>query len=264
LGKATVGNAVIGRPSTGVPTRQLLVWMVATLIAAALASFTVARNAAPIWGDIEITRRVQATPLVVEIAVVVNPIGGSAQWFYGAAVVVLLITGRRIGGGLSGPRLRREALWAAFAAAILRPSSGFLKELIGSPRPSEAFGVRIHDASGGFGFPSGHVFGDVLVLGVLAVYARAFLSPRLVEPFRVLITVLIVLAGPSRVSVGAHWPSDVAGGYLWGVCALLIALTVGRTFGRQKWIRQNSNGVEIVVDGGPGAPTQRETSAAEN
>lgn len=232
-------------------------------MAAGLASVVVARNGAPVWGDIEVARRIQGAPLLLQIAWFVNPVGGRAQWVYGPLAIVMVASYRRVGGGRAGSRLRREALWAMGTVAILRPLSGILKELIASPRPAEAFGVRIQEVHGGFGFPSGHVFGDVLVLGALAVYARAIVAPRFVEPFRVLVMVLIVAAGPSRVVVGAHWPSDVVGGYLWGGCALLTALAVGQTGGRRLWRRQKTSGTERSL-AGPGACAQRETSAAEN
>jgi membrane-associated phospholipid phosphatase len=35
---------------------------------------------------------------------------------------------------------------------------------------------------------------------------------------------VIMLMGPARVYVGAHWPSDVLGGYLWGSLLLLLVL----------------------------------------
>ncbi len=40
---------------------------------------------------------------------------------------------------------------------------------------------------------------------------------------------LILLTGYGRILVGAHWPSDVLGGYLWGGLLLLLALRVAGT-----------------------------------
>jgi len=37
---------------------------------------------------------------------------------------------------------------------------------------------------------------------------------------------LILLTGYGRILVGAHWPSDVLGGYLWGGLLLLLALRI--------------------------------------
>ena len=263
MGEKAVRGAVMGQTRESFPTRWLLEWAGATFLVALLASVIVARSGAPVWGDIEIARRIQAAPLLLRVAWFVNEVGGRAQWFYGPLAILVVASYRRVGGGRVGSRLRREALWAMGAVVILRPLSGILKELIASPRPAEAFGVRIQEVHGGFGFPSGHVFGDVLVLGALAVYARAVFAPRFVEPVRVSIVVLIVAAGPARVAVGAHWPSDVVGGYLWGGFALLTALVVGRIGGGRIWRRQKTSGTERSSDG-IAVCAHRETSVAEN
>lgn len=75
------------------------------------------------------------------------------------------------------------------------------------------------------GFPSGHAFGAVLFFGLVwwlaPMLARSRLACRAV---RALALRLILATGYSRVLVGAHWPSDVIGGYLWGLLVLLPLL----------------------------------------
>ncbi len=72
-----------------------------------------------------------------------------------------------------------------------------------------------------FGFPSGHVFGDVLVAGLLVWVCWHSLPRRAGLAGLAVAAVVLALAGPSRVAVGAHWPSDILGGYLWGAAALV-------------------------------------------
>jgi undecaprenyl-diphosphatase len=48
--------------------------------------------------------------------------------------------------------------------------------------------------------------------------------------------VLIILIGPSRVFLGAHWASDVLGGYLIGTIWLFILI-----FAHQMAIRQKTH-----------------------
>ncbi len=210
----------------------------ALLLALSLAlSIAVANHPAPVQGDIAISKRVQAAPLLEGLAAFINPLAGFPQWILVFGVLALLISGKRLGGGRPGSQLRREAFWAIAAVVALRFAVELLKEAVGSPRPLAAYGIRVSDIRDSFGFPSGHVYGDVLVYGALAVYGRAFLSTRLVEPFRILVAVVLVGAGPSRLVVGAHWPVDVLGGYVWGATALLVALTLARWGGRRRWQR---------------------------
>jgi membrane-associated phospholipid phosphatase len=89
------------------------------------------------------------------------------------------------------------------------------KWLVGKPRPS----LR------GYGFPSGHVFGaTVFVLMVVYLLWRygAPLRWRLVAGVAGL--AFIVAVAYSRLHVGAHWPSDVLGGAVFGIAFALVTM----------------------------------------
>ena len=110
-----------------------------------------------------------------------------------------------------------RAGWASAAVLLTfapRALNSVLKDLIERPRPSPELLDASNDASG-FGFPSGHTVGTAALFGVLF-----FLIPAAVpwRPLRWLLQLgcllLVVAAGPARVYVGAHWPSDTLGGYL--------------------------------------------------
>lgn len=67
------------------------------------------------------------------------------------------------------------------------------------------------------GFPSGHVMHYLSFYGFLGAAAFANLKPsRLRAAIVGACATMIALVGPSRVYLGAHWPSDVAAGYLYG------------------------------------------------
>ncbi|MGA7987040.1 MAG: phosphatase PAP2 family protein, partial [Candidatus Dormiibacterota bacterium] len=81
----------------------------------------------------------------------------------------------------------------------------------------------------GYSFPSGHVgfFVWLSVLGVVLL-ARNHVPRALYIACWVLAVVLVVAAALSRIYVGAHWPSDVVGGFLVGVAWTCFSLSLGR------------------------------------
>jgi membrane-associated phospholipid phosphatase len=89
-----------------------------------------------------------------------------------------------------------------------------IKSLVERPRPSpHLVHVSVHETD--FSFPSGHVLGTAALFGVLF-----FLIPAVVpwRPARWLVMAVcllfVVAAGPARVYVGVHWPSDTLASYL--------------------------------------------------
>jgi undecaprenyl-diphosphatase len=99
-----------------------------------------------------------------------------------------------------------------------------LKLAVNRPRPTPDL-VQVFQAETGNGFPSGHAFLAIVFWGLLAYFALTRLQRR---SLRVLtlsgLLVIILLIGASRVYLGAHWPSDVLGGYVVG--ALLLTALV--------------------------------------
>lgn len=208
--------------------RQLFTAAGVLALAGAALTAWVAIDGAPLPGDLRLTREVQARTSFEDVAAFVN-FAGSWNWApFVVAGAVLLFHGQLRRFRWTAGHEHREALYAFVAAAGLRFFDQAMKAALESPRPVEAFGVRVDRIRDSYGFPSGHVYGDVLFLGVMAVFAGAFLPGRLVRPAQVALLAVIVLAGPARVYVGAHWPSDTAGGYLWGVAALCLAVGYGR------------------------------------
>jgi undecaprenyl-diphosphatase len=121
----------------------------------------------------------------------------------------------------------RQRLAAAFAvlALLAAGTSWLLKLLIERPRPSADI-VRVIGEPGGYSFPSGHVLGAVLLWGfVFYVTPRVLSNQAAGRAVRALSLGVLLLMGLQRVYAGAHWPSDVVGGYLWG--GLILALIIG-------------------------------------
>ena len=119
---------------------------------------------------------------------------------------------------------RQEAffiLFAFFADAF----NSILKIIVGRPRPTVGL-VNIYDTGTGPSFPSGHVVHYVVFFGFLFVtmfYAQRF--PVWLRTFISIFSLLLVLSvSVSRVYLGAHWMTDVIGGYLIGSAFLGILL----------------------------------------
>lgn len=92
-----------------------------------------------------------------------------------------------------------------------------LKALVDRPRPPFALGF-------GGSFPSGHVVASVAFWGLIPPWAYLMTRRRDVWVLSAIVSLsIVVLVGASRVYVGAHWPSDVAGGALIGALFLLVA-----------------------------------------
>ncbi|MCZ2111290.1 MAG: phosphatase PAP2 family protein [Dehalococcoidia bacterium] len=188
---------------------------------------------APLPGDLSVTREVQSWGGLERNANAINH-AADALWVIVPAVVILVAFGKRLGLRTASTPSRREALAVLAAAIVLRLGNGLLKSIVESPRPSVSLGVRVDGVFHGYGFPSGHVYSDTLLYGVIAAIAPAWLPRPLVLPARVICLAIIVLAGPARISVGAHWPSDTLGGYLLGGAAACLALWFGRYVARRR------------------------------
>ncbi len=86
-------------------------------------------------------------------------------------------------------------------------------------------------------FPSGHVFGSTVFfgfIGFLAVYYQ--MKKKILVPFLLVLAAIIVLVGPARVHVQAHFPSDVAAGYLLAAIWLLVIIPVFVYIRNTKWM----------------------------
>ena len=99
-------------------------------------------------------------------------------------------------------------------------------------------------------YPSGHVFGATVFYGFwgfLAVYYG--LKEKLLIPFLTLLVALILAVGFSRIFEQAHWPSDVASGYLLGGVWLLVISTAFVYFQKTSWLISAKQTVDLTTLG---------------
>ena len=129
-----------------------------------------------------------------------------------------------IGLGLFGARLRLEALALTSGVGLGALLNRFLKQLIGRPRPSNLL-LHIDGRYRLESFPSGHVMFFVEFFGFAFVLCYVLMKRGASRTAMMsLLGSFIVLIGVSRVWLGAHWPSDVAGAYLAGGIWLFITI----------------------------------------
>jgi undecaprenyl-diphosphatase len=194
------------------------------LLAAALVLTVIAAGAGTVPGDVAIGQLLQRppSPQLDALAQVVSDIGDefpAMALMTLAGVAYLLWRGRW-----------DLALFLAVAAA-LRAVGPVLKALINSPRPTSEAVVIVAQADG-LGFPSGHALGAALFYSAVAVIApQAVSNWLLARTIQVLSIAMMALIAWSRVRLGVHWPSDVAGGLLYGgsfVCLLQAGFLLWR------------------------------------
>lgn len=163
-------------------------------------------------GDVYLAKNVQsvdASPWakVMQLASVI----GSAPVLIAAATSVMiwfLYKGQR-----------PESL-LVIAAVMTLPIVSVVKELVGRHRPTEEMVTVWYDLDS-LSFPSGHSFTAVVIFGMFFYVAPLLVrSTSAVAAIRITLITMIGLIGMSRVYLGAHWPSDVLGGFLYGGVAL--------------------------------------------
>lgn len=144
-----------------------------------------------------------------------------AVTFFGEPIVILLITAMIIGAGIltETPAL----LVGGFGIPITVIIGGLIKLLVERARPVNEYSARLIT----FSFPSGHSSGSAVTYGVLAWTSVDYLpSAWMLIAVPVLLLLLPLAVGISRVHLGAHYPSDVVAGWSLGFVGLLV-ITIG-------------------------------------
>jgi len=124
-----------------------------------------------------------------------------------------------------GPKGRWTVALTLIAIAIIDPTIyRVIKPLVGRLRPcqpeSEIEWIRqIVGCGGRYAFPSSHAanfFGAAFVIGAFYKSSRYYLLP------------IAFLVSIGRIYLGVHYPSDVLGGFIYGIAVGLIVIAVSQ------------------------------------
>ena len=116
-----------------------------------------------------------------------------------------------------------------------------VKPLIGRPRPPPTIWIGHYS---GAAFPSGHATQSVAFYAMLAIVLGAGKSPWVKAVLWSVAALVALAVGGSRIYLGAHWLTDVLGGYAlgasWVATVVIVVLAVSS---------RRTGGAELAVPG---------------
>ena len=148
---------------------------------------------------------------------------------------VVLGTGGAVAAALWLFGRRRQAVLLVVGLVTLALLQWGMKELVDRPRPAADL-VELRAGFSSPSFPAGHVMSPTVLYGFL-LYLALVLKLPLVARIAVVgwSAFVLALAGPANVYVGVHWPSDVVGGYAWGVVLVLPLVYADRMLAGRRY-----------------------------
>ena len=157
------------------------------------------------------------TERVTPVAKIITQFGGAMILTSIAIILLILIKDRKIG----------ILIWINLIISTLL--NQILKHIVQRPRPIE---FRIIDESG-YSFPSGHSMVSTAFYGFLIyLIYKNVKNKYLRNSLMIILSILIILIGISRIYLGVHYTSDVIAGFLISISYLIIFITTTQTFAK--------------------------------
>lgn len=136
--------------------------------------------------DFFVHHRVETlTPVVTVFTILTGP---TLVWFYSIVVAVLV-----------------RKIWLPIAVGTANLASHVVKRLVDRPRP-DATHHLVDETNASM--PSGHSVGAAAFAMAITLLVRRW--------WTIMLWVLALLVGLSRLYVGVHWPSDLLAGWVMG------------------------------------------------
>ena len=118
---------------------------------------------------------------------------------------------------------KSHSLLLAEAVLLLaQPLGVLIKFLSRRPRPDTVYVEHMHFRT--YSFPSAHAYSSVLTFGLSTYFCLHYLLFPWSYTAAVLLILLIAMVGASRVYLGAHFPTDVLGGWLLAAIILFFVI----------------------------------------
>lgn len=196
-------------------------WLTLLGLSIALSALAAAHDTLP--GDTGIATWVQDLPFPGETLSDIVRSVTPTELVLGAGAVLALVMWVR--------GRRREAIIFAVGLVILPLMQAGTKEIVDRPRPAPEV-LEIRTGFDSPSFPSGHVMSSLYLYGYLIYLALRLSSHVWLRVAAAAPAAVLALSGLANVWLGVHWPSDVLGGYAWGLVLLLPVVVVAHRFGR--------------------------------
>ena len=129
---------------------------------------------------------------------------------------------------VSGILFAHRKFFALFIFILSLPCSeyiySFIKSIIERPRPP--MGLRLIEV-GKYSFPSGHSTLSMVTYGLLLYFVYKYVQNKLLKAILMTgLSLLILSIGFTRLWLGVHFPTDVIGGFLLGICIICICIMI--------------------------------------
>jgi membrane-associated phospholipid phosphatase len=192
--------------------------VLSVLVVTSLVLGWLAHNYSRFPGDLQITlalQTIQSRPFLMAMEGISYVI---ADWEGIIFVVIAAVIVWRTMGVWEGGMVLLSGLFAA--------ANELFKLMVNQPRPTADL-VKIFVVETGTSFPSGHSFFAVAVFGFTAYLIATRQSKTFQKALTASVCVLLILTvGVSRIYLGAHWTSDVIGGYVVGATFLVLEVWI--------------------------------------
>ncbi|MEG0661762.1 MAG: phosphatase PAP2 family protein [Anaerovoracaceae bacterium] len=107
-----------------------------------------------------------------------------------------------------------------------------VKPIVARPRPDVAMQLI---SEGGYSFPSGHAITSIAVYGLLIFLVHQYMEDRKkAMGLTIVLGILAVGIGLSRIYLGVHYLTDVVGGWSAGIAVMVTVMMINQHISAKK------------------------------